>query len=881
MSAVAATAAPERTLLGGRRLLFAFSLAAVGAGTARGLTTTYLPVLLERIDDAPSLIGVVMSVNAVAGFVVPLGVGLWSDRREAAGLGRRVPFMIGGAVLATGGLVAVGLGSGSSYLALGLAATVVYVGLNALTTAHRALVAEDVADERRPAATSGQELAASLGAGLAVGLGGALIEPAPGAAFALAAAVLVASALPTLFVTRRLGFGTSEQARPDGGLRASLAGALRSPGAREVLVAQTLWVFAYAALPAFFVLYAQHELGLGIGMAGVLPLAFGIFIAVGMLRGARVSSERVHPTLLSGAALLGSGLLAASLTANVAAVAVALAPAAYGAGLLTTLGFPYFARFVPRGEAGGYSGVFFAARGVASAVALPLAGLSVEFTGSYRTVLMLGAASLVALAPLILAERRRAGAIALRPRPNSVAAVVPVFASSRAGEVARATLRHVDELVLVNDGAPPEVAESLATVAADDRVHLLTLAHNGGKGTAVAAGVELLLSGEQRPEAIVVLDSDGQHDPDRIPAFVEAARSADVIVGWRRDRRPMPLHRRAGNRLASLALLAASRTWVPDTQNGMRLFRTEALRDVPLPEGGYDAESQHLRAVLASGQRVAPVEIPTIYDGEPSGFRPLADTLAVGRALVAPPRAAAEPAGDREGRLAVLHEWSPRLAAMLAGTIAIGLALPALQPLDNATFLAINGLGDGPEWLYQALDPHARNYALLFLVAVVGSAVVFRRARYALGAGLAVLLAGYLAGAALEVVKLFVERARPEEVLGSQVLLSHDRTWSHIASYPSGHMIVTAALAAVAATTVPRLQRPLIAYVLAVGFTRVLFGAHFPLDVVVGTVLGWEFGLFAVALVANAGLLPARSSRTAGAAEPRVQPEGALARARP
>jgi membrane-associated phospholipid phosphatase/MFS family permease len=884
MSAVAAVAtrgASDRARLGSRRLLFAFSLAAVGAGTARALTTTYLPVLLERIEDAPYLIGVVMSVNAVAGFVVPLAVGLWSDRREATGLGRRVPFMIGGTLLATGGLVAVGLGNGSSYAALGLAAAVVYVGLNALTTAHRALVAEDVADERRPAATSGQELAASLGAGVAVGLGGALIEPAPGVAFALAAAVLVASALPTLLVARRLGFGTAKQARPQGGLRASLAGAMRSPGAREVLVAQTLWVFAYAALPAFFVLYAQHELGIGIGLAGILPLAFGIFIAVGMLRGARVESERVHPTLLTGAALLGSGLMVASLTTNVAAVAVALAPAAFGAGLLTTLGFPYFARFVPRGEAGGYSGVFFAARGVASAVALPLAGVAVEVTGSYRSVLMLGAASLVALAPLVVAERRRAGAVTLRPRPSSVAAVVPVFASARAGEIARATLRHVDELVLVDDGAPPQIAESLASVAADDRVRVLTLAHNGGKGTAVAAGVELLLSSARRPEAIVVLDSDGQHDPDRIPAFVEAARTADVVVGWRRDRRPMPIHRRAGNRLASLALLAASRAWIPDTQNGMRLFRTEALRDVPLPEGGYDAESRHLRAVLGRGQRVAAVEIPTIYDGEPSGFRPLVDTAAVARALLVPPRAAEEPARARAGRLAMLYEWSPRLAAMFAATLAIGAALPALQPLDNATFLAVNGLGDGPEWLYQALDPHARNYALLFGVAVIGSAVVFRRARYVLGAGLAILLAGYLAGAALEVVKVFVDRARPEEVLGSQVLLTHDREWSHIASFPSGHMIVTAALAAVAATTVPRLQWPLVAYVLAVGFTRVLFGAHFPLDVVVGTVLGWEFGLFAVALVANAGLLPVASAGRAGAAEPRLEPEGALARARP
>ena len=52
--------------------LAAFSAAAVGAGLGRALLTTYLPVLLERIRDAPGLIGVVMLVNTPAGFVVPV-----------------------------------------------------------------------------------------------------------------------------------------------------------------------------------------------------------------------------------------------------------------------------------------------------------------------------------------------------------------------------------------------------------------------------------------------------------------------------------------------------------------------------------------------------------------------------------------------------------------------------------------------------------------------------------------------------------------------------------------------------------------------------------------------------------------------------------------
>ncbi|HEU0024567.1 MAG TPA: MFS transporter, partial [Thermoleophilaceae bacterium] len=542
--------------LGTPKILVAFSLAAVGAGAGRALTTTYLPVLLERIDDSPTLIGAVMMVNAIAGFAIPIATGIWSDRR-----GRRLPFIAGGAVLTGGGLIALGLGSASSYLALALAAALVYTGLNALTTAHRAIVADDVEDGRRPAATSAQELAGLIGAVVAVAIGGALIEPAPAAAFALAAGVLALTALPTLVVSRRLalGEGVTAGAKAE---RVPVRQALRRRGAREVLLAQILWVFAYAALPSFFVLYAEDSLGLSVGTAGALPLGFGGLTALGMVVGGRARPERVRPLLLTGAALLGGGLLAAAPAGTLAAAALPFAAAALGAGLLTALGFPYFARFVPEGEAGRYSGLFFAGRAVAAAAALPLAGLAAELSGSYRAVLWLGAASLVAVVPLALAERRRSrvARAVTGPRPIT-AAVIPVFASSRAVEVARAAMRHVDEVLLVDDGAPFEISRSLDELADHDRVRVLRLRENAGKGGAVAAGAAMLLDDSRPPEAIIVLDSDGQHDPERIPAFLDAAAESDVVVGDRRDRRSMPLQRRIANRAASLALLATARNW--------------------------------------------------------------------------------------------------------------------------------------------------------------------------------------------------------------------------------------------------------------------------------------------------------------------------------
>ncbi len=845
------------------KLLFGFAIAAVGAGAGRALTTTYLPVLLERIDDAPTLIGVVMMVNALTGLAIPIAVGIWSDRR-----GRRLPFIAGGAALTAGGLVAVGLGNGTSYIALGLAAAIVYTGLNALTTAHRAIVADDIEDGRRPAATSAQELAQLAGAVVAVAIGGALIEPAPAAAFALAAGVIAATTIPTALVVRRLGLG-ERVAKPTAKEHAaSIRDIARHPGAREVLLAQTMWVFGYAALPAFFVLYAEKSLGLGVGIAGALPLAFGALTAVGMVIAGRAPAERVHSLLVTGALLLGVGLLAAAPATTIAAAALPFAAAALGAGFVTALGFPYFSRFVPEGQAGRYSGVFFAGRSVASAAALPLAGVVVELSGSYRSVLWFGAVAIAALVPLLAAHRRApataSGAAAERALPARVGAVIPVFASDRAPEVVNAALEHVDEVVVVDDGAPAAIAASLDKLGADPRVRVLRLGANGGKGSAVAAGAALLLEGERPVDAIVALDSDGQHDPARIPAFVEAGRTADVVIGDRRDRSTMPLVRRAGNRLASVALLAGTGSWVPDTQNGMRLFHADVLAKLPLPDGGYEAESRHLRSLLRAGRRVAPVEIPTIYDGEPSHYRAFADTARVGRALLAPARAGgrsratARESGARE-TFAVLRAWSPRLAALVLAVIALGAAMPVVQPLDNQMMLAVNGLGDGPEWLYQAIDPHTRNYLLLTLATLVGATLHLRRFRYVVGAVLGVVLAAYLAGAVLEVIKLFIERARPEEVLGGQIDLSHDRSWAHLASYPSGHLIVTSAMAAAAAGALPLLRKPLLAYVALVALTRVLFGAHFPIDVMVGAVLGYELGLFSARLMTSARMLPAKA----------------------
>jgi membrane-associated phospholipid phosphatase len=175
-----------------------------------------------------------------------------------------------------------------------------------------------------------------------------------------------------------------------------------------VLTAQALWVLGYAALPSFFVLYAQNQLGLRPSAAGGMLVAFGVVCGAAMLiAGLERRPERQTPLLAAGVLLMGGGLLAMTPAEKALDAAPGLMCAAVGFGMLSTLGFPVMARFIPEGEAGAYTAAYFSIRSVAGAIALPAAGGIIAATGSYRSLVAFGGGvTLLALAPIaLLADR--------------------------------------------------------------------------------------------------------------------------------------------------------------------------------------------------------------------------------------------------------------------------------------------------------------------------------------------------------------------------------------------------------------------------------------------------------------------------------------------
>ena len=99
-------------------------------------------------------------------------------------------------------------------------------------------------------------------------------------------------------------------------------------------------------------------------------------------------------------------------------------------------------------------------------------------------------------------------------------------------ETVRAAREHWAPVWIVVDGSTDGTAAGLAALAREDTgLRVLVRERNGGKGRAVRDGLEEAL--RQGFTHALVMDSDGQHPADRIPAFMaaSAARPEAMVLG--------------------------------------------------------------------------------------------------------------------------------------------------------------------------------------------------------------------------------------------------------------------------------------------------------------------------------------------------------------
>ena len=201
---------------------------------------------------------------------------------------------------------------------------------------------------------------------------------------------------------------------------------------------------------------------------------------------------------------------------------------------------------------------------------------------------------------------------------GNITGLVPAYQEGpRIGAVVEAARRYLP-IVVVDDGSTDDTAAQAEAAGAT----VLRQLPNAGKGAALRAGFRWAL--DRDIEALVTLDADGQHDPEEIPAFLDAYRidRPELVIG-QRDFREMPPVRRASNQLGGLLLSAALGRHVPDNQSGYRLIGRQLMRGLlSSQEDGFEFEVEMIARCIALGLPMRWVPIRTIYAGEPSHIRP-------------------------------------------------------------------------------------------------------------------------------------------------------------------------------------------------------------------------------------------------------------------
>jgi glycosyltransferase involved in cell wall biosynthesis len=135
------------------------------------------------------------------------------------------------------------------------------------------------------------------------------------------------------------------------------------------------------------------------------------------------------------------------------------------------------------------------------------------------------------------------------------------------------------EIIFIDDGSTDGSFAILSRLqAADPQVRVIRFRRNFGQTAAFAAGFEYA-----RGRFIVTSDGDLQNDPRDIPAMVEELeRGADVVCGWRKDRKDAFLSRRLPSMTANALISMVTGVRLHDYGCSLKAFNADIVKGMRL-----------------------------------------------------------------------------------------------------------------------------------------------------------------------------------------------------------------------------------------------------------------------------------------------------------
>lgn len=180
--------------------------------------------------------------------------------------------------------------------------------------------------------------------------------------------------------------------------------------------------------------------------------------------------------------------------------------------------------------------------------------------------------------------------------------------------------RYANDVLVVDDGSSDGTAQLLAD---RDDIRIVTHLQNRGYGAALITAFQYAI--DEAYDIVVTIDCDGQHEPQRIPVFVEACANADIVSGSRYlqkfagDSQP-PAERRQINQMVTSEINHRLSLQITDAFCGFKAYRVDALKRLELTELGYAMPLELWVQASAMGMRVIELPVPLIYLDQKRSF---------------------------------------------------------------------------------------------------------------------------------------------------------------------------------------------------------------------------------------------------------------------
>jgi len=191
--------------------------------------------------------------------------------------------------------------------------------------------------------------------------------------------------------------------------------------------------------------------------------------------------------------------------------------------------------------------------------------------------------------------------------------VIPVYnEEKRAPQVLHDLSKTKYPIVVVDDGSTDNSKSKILDLKLKN---LILLEHkiNLGKGSSLKTGCDFAFS--HGADAVIMMDSDGQHIVSDLDEFVEKIKSNkyDLILGSRNLSMGVPLDRYMGNKVASVVVALLYGIYVSDLICGFRAITKKAYNKIKWESQGYGVEVETVIKIKKLGLKYCEVPVQTVY----------------------------------------------------------------------------------------------------------------------------------------------------------------------------------------------------------------------------------------------------------------------------